>query len=515
MERAPLEAEEGNCGMLEESFRPVPRTRWPHFAGSLLGVAVLIAVMSIPHTPTQSDETTLSRAAVILAESSANHSLKCAKSGNEDCSKSQCCEEVGYQCYAKASGWAVCRKSCDAAEMQKYDPKHDKWSCKELGHRTRCAKDNEDCSKFGCCETAGAACFAKNKYWAVCMKGCDSSELKKYDPKKESWSCNQIGERNFKTTCSWAGQDCLKTECCNNRGFSCAVKNKNYAGCTMTQKISTWVTQNIPVPGGWDGKILGGGRNEYQVDPVPAGQPISGNSLFCVMVYLPNSTEESLMWLAKKNRASIFGCNESMTLHSWKSSSAGWDSGEATLVNTDVFLHAFEQIRKDGRYLKWDWLVKADPDCVFFADRLMGHLWNLRPPPFTPIYVKNNHVDPGLGNNGFLGAIEIFSKSAMQTYFANWKECEQFLGTNSGEDGFFKGCMDALGVGFMTDGNIFNPDYDPAACGDAGRVAFHPIKFYNEWQCCVDIVMGKSRHPEYGKCTDDGSKIDRPWMIKE
>merc|ERR1712012_168673 len=119
------------------------------------------------------------------------------------------------------------------------------------------------------------------------------------------------------------------------------------------------------------------------------------------------------------------GCNESMTLHSWKSAGAGWDTGEVTLVNTDVFLNAFEQIRKDGRYAKWDWTVKADPDCVFFA---------------------------------------------------NAAECKQYLGTDSGEDGFFKSCMDALGVGYMTDTNIFTPDYDPSACRNGERVAFHPIK---------------------------------------
>jgi len=217
------------------------------------------------------------------------------------------------------------------------------------------------------------------------------------------------------------------------------------------------------------------------------------------------------MWLAKKNGISIFGCNESMTLHSWKSAGGEWDTGETTLINTDVFYKAFEAIREDQRYLKWDWTVKADPDCVFFADRLMGHLWGLRAPPYVPVYIKNNGVDPGLGNNGFLGAIEIFSQTAMKTYFANSAECLKFLGTDCGEDGYFKGCMDALGVGFMKDENIFTPDYDPHACANAERVAFHPIKTYKEYQCCVDIVMGIKRNPVYGKCDDDKGDIKRPW----
>eukprot|EP00493_Phyllostaurus_siculus_P005281 UN05318 len=120
-----------------------------------------------------------------------------------------------------------------------------------------------------------------------------------------------------------------------------------------------------------------------------------------------------------------------------------------------------------------------------------------------PLYLKNNDMDAGLGNNGFLGAVEIFSMPAMKVFFANMNECHKYLGDDCGEDGFFKGCMDSTGVGFMLDPNVFNPDYDPAVCREGGRVAFHPIKKYKEWQCCVDIVMGKKRHVEYGKCTDD------------
>jgi len=439
--------------------------------------------------------------------------LTCAAKEQEDCSKSKCCLDVGYQCYAKTEYWAVCLKACDADGMQKFDPKKEEWSCEPLGERTRCAKEGEECSKFGsCCEEPGAVCYEKNEFWSSCMQGCDSTAMKASDPHEEDWSCRELGERNYKSKCSWAGQDCLKTKCCNNNGFTCLVKDEDFAGCRQTTEKSTWFDKKVPVPGDWDGTALGYGRTEYAVQPVPEGQPIQGASLFCVMVYLPNSTEESLMWLAKKNGVSIFGCNESMTLHAWRSAAAGWDTGEATLVNTDVFQNAFEKIKEDGRYKKWDWTVKADPDCVFFADRLMGHLWGLRAPPYVPIYIKNNGVDPGLGNDGFLGAIEIFSKAAMQTYFANAKECGQYLGVNSGEDGFFKSCMDALAVGYMTDANIFTPDYDPSACRQGQRVAFHPLKAYKEYQCCVDLVMGIPRNPVYGKCDDDDGSIKRPWF---
>jgi len=336
--------------------------------------------------------------------------------------------------------------------------------------------------------------------------------MQKNDPNNEEWSCKEIGERNFKTTCAWAGQECGQSKCCNNNGFTCVKKDDVFAGCTLTEKKSTWFSQKVPIPDGWDGTVLGGCRKEYAIDPAAEGAPTAGTSLYCVMVYLPNSTEESLMWLAKKNGVSIFGCDKAATYHSWESQGGAWDTGEVTLINTNVFINVFEQIRAAEEYLDHDWVVKVDPDCVFFADRLRDHLNQMRPPAYMPMYIKNNDMDPGLGNNGFLGAVEIFSKGAMQAFFANMEECHQFLGEDSGEDGFFKGCMDALGVGFMLDPNVFNPDYDPAVCRKGERVAFHPIKQYNEWQCCVDIVMGKKRNPVYGKCEDDGSLVDRPWM---
>jgi len=437
--------------------------------------------------------------------------LPCAKK-ESDCSKQHCCKDVGYQCYAKNEDWAVCKKECDPTEMKKYDPNGEEWSCEELGDRMRCAKPEEDCREFGCCEAAGTVCYEKNKDWSMCMETCDSTAMKKNDPDHEDWSCNEIGERNYKVTCGWAGQDCSQAKCCNNAGFSCAVKDDIFTGCVLTEKKSTWFSQKVPVPDNWEGTIVGGYRKEYAVDPAPEGVDAAGTDLFCVMVYLPNSTEESLMWLAKKNGVSIFGCDASATYHSWKSQGGEWDTGEVTLMNTNVFINVFEQIRDDGEYLKHDWLVKVDPDCVFFADRLRAHINELRPPKYMPLYLKNNDMDAGLGNNGFLGAVEIFSMPAMKVFFANMKECHKYLGDDCGEDGFFKGCMDSTGVGFMLDANVFNPDYDPAVCREGGRVAFHPIKNYKEWQCCVDIVMGKSRHVEYGKCTDDPETIERPWM---
>merc|ERR1712187_206977 len=157
----------------------------------------------------------------------------------------------------------------------------------------------------------------------------------------------------------------------------------------------------------------------------------------------------------------------------------------------DVFINVWDNMLKTEKYLQHDWTVKVDADAVLVPDRLKSHLAGLRPPANMPIYIKNNAMDPGMGNNGFLGAIEVFSKQAVEIYFDNQEGCHTSLGINAGEDGYFKGCMDALGVGFMLDIHMFFPDHSAGSCMQKDHAAFHPLKETKQWQHCWDIVTGK------------------------
>jgi len=197
------------------------------------------------------------------------------------------------------------------------------------------------------------------------------------------------------------------------------------------------------------------------------------------------------MEVAKKKKMGVFACNASTILDSWVSSSEGWDTGEATLVNSAVFFKVWDQVRQDGRYRDHDWTVKADADAAFLPDRLRTHLWALRPPAGRAIYIKNTNQDAGLSNGQFLGAVEIFSLPAVQLYFDNAEGCQKSMGDNSGEDGFFKGCMDGLGVGYMLDGHVLKPDFAAVYCKTETQVAFHPLKDPAVLENCYNIVLGK------------------------
>jgi hypothetical protein len=280
------------------------------------------------------------------------------------------------------------------------------------------------------------------------------------------------------------------------------VKDADFTGCVTTKTIYTWYSAPAPIPTDWDGTVLGGSRKEYEVKAASGDEERMGTTLFCFLAYLPGSEEVELMNTAKNAGASIYACDLHAEFESWQSGKQQWDTGEggASITNTDVFLNVWQQVQENGLFLKADWTVKVDPDALIVPDRLKAHIAALNPPAHRPLYLKNNGLDGGLGNNGFLGAFEIFSKQAVQIYLDNYEGCRDAFGLDTGEDGFLKGCMDALGVGFMTDESLFKPDFSPGACIDEGMAGFHPLKEHSQWLCCLDLIQGKIRNVVYGKC---------------
>lgn len=327
----------------------------------------------------------------------------------------------------------------------------------------QCSNPGEDCGNVGRCCGQGLQCYRKDEYYAACMAICDSSS---------GWTCEAVGDRNpQKTPGTWAGEDCIVTRSCNNEGLNCIKKDSSSAYCTKQ------------APAGWEGEILGGWRTEYQVLPAMWGAPTFGVSLFCFVAILPGSSEEGLVLAAKEHGGSVFKCSASAIYRSEPAkfvSIGTWSS----FANTESFIKIWEMVRDDGKYRNYDWTVKVDPDCVFMADRLTSHLTALRVPAGKPVYIKNSNV-----SFGFLGAVEIINQVGMINYFESYQGCHRTMGDGvSGEDGFLKACLDALGVGYMTDASILKLPYDQAPCSDPTRVAFHPHKDVAGWLQCYNTA---------------------------
>jgi hypothetical protein len=307
----------------------------------------------------------------------------------------------------------------------------------------------------------------ENAYWGACAYDCKPGV-----GWAENWTCEELGERaEDGLGCAWSGKACAFNKLCCHEGQQCVRKNAMEAYCSHEEP-----------PEDWDGEVIGGCRNEYIVGPVSEDEA-RGTSLFCFMAVLPGSEEEGLRDLAAGMGASIFACDASASYGTWQTDRAvegTWDS----VINTEVFKSVWYDVQKDGQYMNYDWVVKVDPDSVFFPDRLKDHLWALHAPREAPIYIKNTDRD-----FGFLGAIEVFSKEAVDKLF--WpgviEVCAQEAGEHSGEDGFMKGCMDMIGAGAMEDIDVLRT---PAAkdCNDAARVCFHAFKDPGSWEGCYNAA---------------------------
>lgn len=211
-----------------------------------------------------------------------------------------------------------------------------------------------------------------------------------------------------------------------------------------------------------------------------AGQGGEGTSLFCFMAVLPGSHEEGLKQEAERRGGSIFACDAHAVYassHAQMVHQGTWNS----FANTDSFVQVWRNVFNDNTYSQHDWTVKVDPDTVFFPERLRDHLRNLHAPADKAVYIKNCNV-----NFGFLGAIEVVSRPAVQILSSEIEGCRSADPGLNGEDGFIKSCMDAHGIQAMSDESILRTPNEAGPCVDGSRVAFHPHKDPGSWGACSD-----------------------------
>mmetsp|Transcript_3060 Transcript_3060/g.6724 ORF Transcript_3060/g.6724 Transcript_3060/m.6724 type:complete len:691 (+) Transcript_3060:117-2189(+) len=351
-----------------------------------------------------------------------------------------------------------------------------------------CSAPGEDCRSTKCCSSergaVGMTCYSKDQYWAACAPSCGGGNDTK------DWACSALGERSkFPTGCAWAGTSCAADKLCCNDGFECVVKDAQWTACTQTVKRETWVTHYIPIPAGWQGTVVGGGRREYSLDPAPAGTPTSGTRLYCFMAILPDSNEVTLMKLAKRNKVSVFACDGYDIFNSWQSQMTQWDSGTATLTNTDVFIKIWDQVYDAGHFMNYDWTVKVDADAVFLPNRLKQHLDKLRTPKGARVYLEN--IDYQFK---FMGALEVMTREAVDRYLEKGHECIRGK-HEGGEDFFLKGCLDAIGIDHMSDYSLLADKYagQDRPCTDGWAVAYHFHKKVLSWNWCYNEAVCGNR----------------------
>lgn len=146
-----------------------------------------------------------------------------------------------------------------------------------------------------------------------------------------------------------------------------------------------------------------------------------------------------------------------------------------------------------GRYRQADWTVKVDPDAVLLPGRLRSHVASLTG---QKVYIVNCNK-PFLPEGPMMfGALEVFSKAAMDVYMAKARDCRTGLGgwKTWGEDWFMGHCMDKLGVMKINDFSIYQDGVCVGVyCGDLNAAAFHAKKDVGSWAACLDLALSPPR----------------------
>mmetsp|Transcript_36211 Transcript_36211/g.100533 ORF Transcript_36211/g.100533 Transcript_36211/m.100533 type:complete len:398 (-) Transcript_36211:116-1309(-) len=225
-------------------------------------------------------------------------------------------------------------------------------------------------------------------------------------------------------------------------------------------------------------------------------------SLFCFLMLMPTGYEPELVRAQVAKRAGVFSCDQHAAFSTAvidlgggvvttkigaESKKGSWGSW----LNTDNFLQAWDKILAEGRFRKSDWAVKADPDCVFFPDRLKLHLQMLFPGGADDgFYIKNCPK-----SFGFMGSLEIISTNGVDAYAKHKDYCRKNMNAaGSGEDGFMQACLKYSGVVGKEDFSLLVDHYCGfGKCeGNTKNVAFHPFKDTNGWfQCWSQVTAAR------------------------
>jgi hypothetical protein len=401
----------------------------------------------------------------------------CSATGEGNCLQTACCKDDGMQCFAKNLTYGHCMQSCSPTKgIANEDGVEELWTCGEVGlrhpGRPPCVEDGEDCRHSKCCKTKGHMCFEKDEFWGECAETCDPDT-------REDWNCKPLGERRYgrELGCSWAGADCGLTKLCCEAGMNCFTKDEYFAGCAE-EPPSDWVGTWLGGPRTTSGIVgINGSVGSNSIQPV-LGES-AGTRLYCFVVVMKGGPEEALLQVMKDLEASIFQCEENDILDGRTAKMEFWGS----VQNSDIFVDIWKEVIGKNRFQLADWTVKVDPDAVFFPDRLQSLITELMPPPGEPIYLKNT-----LRFNGFLGAVEVFSTAAVELYAEFGPEGCHNMAQGSGEDGYFKDCMDAIGAKFMLHNDILKSDGNPEFC-DSKVATFHPVKNPDVWRACYEHAV--------------------------
>lgn len=303
-----------------------------------------------------------------------------------------------------------------------------------------------------------------------------------------------------KGQCAIAGEDCLPTKCCANPNLVCFKKTARWATCLSECRRGLHHDDPPKFREPWS----------CQVVRRPVGSPLP--ALFCFMAVRSTGNEAKLVRHQALIGAGIFACDRhavfsdravrltnavaTRPLKNFTARLGVAGALTATWVNTAGFEEAWAAVAETKGIWDHDWVVKVDPDTVFFPMRLAMLLHRSASSLEAAdrgagVYLRNCAA-PAPGALQLYGSIEVVSHRALGQLTNRGGRCEGPDLLRMGEDMWLQRCLDSLGATGVQRDDILRDGYCPVAGEKActfGAVAFHPYKAVAQWNACRDTAL--------------------------
>jgi len=224
------------------------------------------------------------------------------------------------------------------------------------------------------------------------------------------------------------------------------------------------------------------GDPAQEIAPAKEDAAVQGTSLFCFTVVLAIEEQQRVADHMKQKQLGICLCDESLFVNS--------PATREVESAVEPFIKAWTVIGKEGVWRSHDWIVKVDPDAVFFPSRLKSHLVDLRTPEGAAVYIRNSEAS----NFQLIGTIEAMTREAMQLRTLRGERCHSNFGASPGEDGWLQWCLEAIGIDYQTDTSLLSKQFGD--CGDRSAVAFPFHNSTKSWDKCHQQAKPDKKHAD-------------------
>jgi hypothetical protein len=297
-----------------------------------------------------------------------------------------------------------------------------------------CIEDNEhDCSAAGCCKNPGAQCYKKDEGGGgSCQYVCN--------PKEDGSGCDKIGDR------SWTP------------GF---------------QGFPTIFCFSLIRPASYEEDLM-------------RAQIAAGAGMFACDAFTVLSPSELSLGVLRKTKQEV------KTVYT-EPAPVGI-SKDGTAANTQIFFNAWDAIKQEGKYEKYAWTIKMDPDAVLIPDRVRVKFMSRWLNGFErKVYFANcNRFADAPEFPMMYGAMEVLSQAATKLYLEEGYKCMSMPYQDWGEDLYLAKCLrEVLGVERIFESTMVGDSRCMGgACWDHAFSAFHEFKNVEGWFGCWNTTAG-------------------------